>query len=178
MKRIISIIAALACSAVLFAQTGKFPVVKEIVSVENENIDQTVEIVNIPSDSLNHYYLLVGSMGIGNRIVQIDVDPVNLLYIPLGNNVTDALAFMNELKTLYKEPKGTMREIQGSFKPFFPGQEMETIKVYRYKPLLTNQLQFVIEREGYERVAYLEKSDFNALLNGLKFHGKIHPSEL
>ena len=85
---------------------------------------------------------------------------------------------MEELKTLYKEPKGTMREIQGSFKPFFPTEETETVQVYRHQPLLTNQLQFVIERDGYQRVAYLAKSDFNSLLRGLKFHGKLYPSEL
>ena len=117
-------------------------------------------------------------MGIGNKVVQVELDPVYQLYIPLGDNITDAVAYMEELKTLFKEPKGTKREIQGSFKPFFPGENLETIQVFKYKPLLTNQLQFVIERDGYERVAYLSKSDFNTLLSGLKFHGKLYPSEM
>ena len=83
----------------------------------------------------------------------------------------------DELKTLFKEPKGTKREIQGSFKPFFPGENLETVKAIKYKPLLTNQIQFVIERDGYLRVTYISKSDFNSLLRGLKLHGKLHPSE-
>lgn len=71
-----------------------------------------------------------------------------------------------------------MREIQGSFKPFFPTEETETVQVYKFKLLFENKLQFVIERDGYERVAYLPKSEFNSLLRGLKFHGKLYPSEL
>lgn len=177
MKRIATLILALICATGLFAQTSKLPTIKEIISVENENTSETVQIVNIPVDGTNHYWLHVGNMGIGNKTVQIDLDPVYQLYIPLGDNITDAVAYMEELKTLFKEPKGTMREIQGSFKPFFPGEELETIRVYRHQPLLTNQLQFVIERDGYERVAYLSKSDFGTLLRGLKFYGKLHPSE-
>ena len=170
MKRITILFAALLCTAGLFAQSSKLPVVKDIVVIENENTGQAVSVVNIPLDGVNRYFLHVGNMGIG--------DPVYRLYIPLGNNITDAVAAMEELKTLYKEPKGTMREIQGSFKPFFPTEETETVQVYRHQPLLTNQLQFVIERDGYQRVAYLAKSDFNSLLRGLKFHGKLYPSEL
>ena len=177
MKRIASLFVALICTAGLFAQSSKLPVVKEIVSIVNENTGQTVEIVNIPVDGINRYYLHVGNMGIGDKVVQIDLDPVYRLYIPLGNNITEAVAAMNELKTLYKEPKGTMREIQGSFKPFFPKEETETVQVYRHQPLLTNQLQFVIERDGYERVAYLDKSDFNSLLSGLKTYGRLHRKE-
>ncbi len=178
MKKIASFILALTCTAGLFAQTNQIPIVKEIVSVENDNSGRTVELVNIPVDGVNCYYLHVGGMGIGNKTIQIDVDPVNRLYIPLGNNITDAVAFMEDLKTLFKEPKGTMREVQGSFKPFFPGQELQTVQVYRYQPLLTNSLQFVIEFEGYERVAHIDKSEFNTLLRGLKLHGKMYPSEM
>lgn len=178
MKRITSFFIALICTASLFAQNSQLPVVKEIVSITNENTNRTVDVVNIPVDGVNRYFLHVGNMGIGDKVAQIELDPVYRLYIPLGNNITDAVTAMEALKTLYKEPKGTMREIQGSFKPFFPTEETETVKVYRHQPLLTNQLQFVIERDGYSRVAYLDKSDFNSLLNGLKLHGKLYPSEL
>ncbi|MBR1927343.1 MAG: hypothetical protein IJ840_06295 [Bacteroidales bacterium] len=178
MKKIATLFAALLCTAGLFAQTSKLPNVKEIVSVENENTGETVEVVNLPIDGMNRYFLHVGNMGIGDKVIQINVDLVYRLYIPLGNNITDAVAAMEELKTLYKEPKGAMREIQGSFKPFFPTEETVTVQVYRYQPLLSNQLQFVIERDGYERVAYLSKSDFGTLLSGLKMYGKTHKSEL
>lgn len=178
MRRIATLFAALLCTAGIFAQTSKLPVVKDIVVVENENTGQAVSVVNIPLDGVNRYFLHVGNMGIGDKIVQIELDPVYRLFIPLGNNITDAVAVMEELKTLYKEPKGTMREIQGSFGPIFPTEETETVQVYRHQPLLANQLQFVIERDGYSRVAYLAKSDYNSLLRGLKMYGKMHKSEL
>ncbi|MBO4557210.1 MAG: hypothetical protein J5693_01215 [Bacteroidales bacterium] len=177
MKRIVTLVAALVCSAALFAQTATIPVVKEIVTIENDNTHQMMGVDNIPVDGVNHYYLDVGNMGIGNKIVQIEVDPVYRLYIPLGDNLTDAIKAMEELKTLYKEPKGTMREIQGNFKPFFPTQELETVKVYKHRPFLTNQLQFVIERDGYLRVAYIDRADFNNMLRGVKLYAKLHPSE-
>ena len=178
MKRIAFLFAALICTVGLFAQTSTLPIVKEIVSIENENTGETMEIVNIPIDGVNRYFLHVGNMGIGDKVVQINLDPVYRLYIPLGNNITDAVAYMEDLKTLFKEPKGTMREIQGSFKPFFPTEETDTVQVYKYKFLLSSKLQFVIERDGYDRVAYIAKSEFNALLNGLKLHGKMYPSEM
>ena len=178
MKKLIPIFLALLCTTTLLAQSGKFPIFKEIASVEHDNTGEVFQLVNVPVEGVNHYYILVGRMGIGDLVFQIDIDPVNLLYIPLGTTITDALAYMEELKTLYKEPKGTMREIQASFQPFFPGQELQTIKVYRHQPLLSNQLQFVIECDGYQRVAYLNKSDFNALMSGLKFYGKLYPSEM
>ena len=178
MKRITTLLAAIICTASLFAQTSKLPLIKEITSITNENTGQSVTIVNIPVDDVNHYWLDAGNMGIGDKVVQVEVEHIYRLYIPLGDNITDALKTMEELKALYKEPKGTMREIQASFKPFLPGEGLETVKVYRHQPLLTNQLQFVIERDGYDRVAYLDKSDFNALLSGLRFHGKLYPSEM
>lgn len=178
MKRIAAFFAALFCTVGLFAQTSKIPNVREIVTVENENNGHAVEVVNIPVDGVNHYWLDLGQMGIGDKVIQFNVDIVTILYIPLGDNLTEAIKTMEELKTLFDEPKGTMREIQGSFKPLFPGEELETVKVYKFKPLLTNQLQFVIERENHERVTHIDKSDFNALLRGMKLYGKLHKSEM
>lgn len=177
MKKAIILFVALFCAAGLLAQTSKLPTVIDIVSVEDENTGDSVEIVNIPVEGDNYYWLHLGEMGIGDRTVQINLDPVYQLYIPLGENITGAVATMEELKTLFKEPNGTTREIQGSFKPFFPGENLETVKAIKCKPLLTNQIQFVIERDGYLRVTYISKSDFNSLLRGLKLHGKLHPSE-
>lgn len=148
MKKAIILFVALFCAAGLLAQTSKLPTVIDIVSVEDENTGDSVEIVNIPVEGVNYYWLHLGEMGIGNRTVQINLDPVYQLYIPLGENITGAVATMEELKTLFKEPNGTTREIQ-----------------------------FVIERDGYLRVTYISKSDFNSLLRGLKLHGKLHPSK-
>ena len=90
MKRIASLIVAVICTTGLFAQTNKIPTIKEIVSIENENTTQAVQIVNIPVDGINHYWLHVGSMGIGNKVIQVELDPFDQLFIPLGDNITDA----------------------------------------------------------------------------------------
>ena len=75
MKRITILFAALLCTAGLFAQSSKLPVVKDIVVIENENTGQAVSVVNIPLDGVNRYFLHVGNMGIGDKIVQVEVDP-------------------------------------------------------------------------------------------------------
>ena len=62
MKKIAAFLAALLCTAGLFAQTSKLPTVNEIVSVENENTGQTMDVVNIPLDGENRYFLHVGNM--------------------------------------------------------------------------------------------------------------------
>ena len=67
MKRITILFAALLCTAGLFAQSSKLPVVKDIVVIENENTGQAVSVVNIPLDGVNRYFLHVGNMGIGDR---------------------------------------------------------------------------------------------------------------
>lgn len=95
------------CAAGLLAQTSKLPTVIDIVSVEDENTGDSVEIVNIPVEGVNYYWLHLGEMGIGNRTVQINLDPFYQLYFPLGENITGAVATMEEIKTLFKEPNGT-----------------------------------------------------------------------
>lgn len=178
MKKLISLFVAIICAASLFGQTTKLPVVLDVVTIENENTGETVDIVNIPIDGVNRYYLHVGNMGIGNKVVQVNLDPIYRLYIPLGNNITEAIKAMEDLKTLFKEDKGATREIKGSFEPFFPTEDLLTVQVSKFKFLVENKLQFVIECDGFSRVAYMAKSDFNSLLRGLKLYGKIHRSEM
>lgn len=120
MKRITILFAALLCTAGLFAQSSKLPVVKDIVVIENENTGQAVSVVNIPLDGVNRYFLHVGNMGIGDKIVQVEVDPVYRLYIPLGNNITDAVAAMEELKTLYKSPREQCGRSRAASSPSSP----------------------------------------------------------
>lgn len=176
MKKFLIILVSVVSSLGLFAQNSSLPTVLEIVSVDNNG--EVTEIVNIPRDGVNIYYLHVGTMGIGNSIISINIDPVDHLFVPLGNNLTDAIAMMEELKALYKEPKGTTIEIEASFGPFFPSETLQMINVSRYQPLLTNFLAFTLEKDGVSRVAHVRKGDFNSLLSGIKLHGKIHPNEM
>ena len=38
------------------------------------------------------------------------------------------------------------------------------------------KLEFSLQREGYIRATYVDKSDLNTLLGGTKFHKKLHPA--
>ena len=100
------------------------------------------------------------------------------LFIPLGNDLTTAIGKLEDLKTLYKEPSGTTRIIEGNFAAIFPDDRLEPIEVTRQQVFLTNQLQFVIQKEDHVRAAYMTRSDFNAILSGVKFYGNLHPKEM
>ena len=176
MKRCILLLIGMITALGLFAQNTSLPMVLDIASVDTDG--KETEVVNIPRDGVNRYYLHVGSMGIGNSIISIDVDPVDRLFVPLGNTLSEAIAKMEGLKALLKEPKGTTIEIEASFAPFFPSDSLQTVKVSRYQPFLTNYLEFSIEQGEYDRIAHMSRGDFNALLSGVKFYGKIHPEEM
>ena len=169
MKKFAAILAFAVISFGLSAQMSSFPAVYELATLELENGD-TYEVVRIPKDSVNHYFLHIGSMAIGGRVIAFDVDPVNRLYIPLG------IARMEELKALLKQPKGTTMDIQASLGPFFPQEKMQTVHVTTRK-LLGTSLEFVIDKDGYKRVSSISKSDFSGLLLTTKLYSKTHKKE-
>lgn len=175
MKKFAAILAFAVISFGLSAQMSSFPAVYELATLELENGD-IYEVVRIPKDSVNHYFLHLGSMAIGGRVIAFDVDPVNRLYIPLGTTLKDAIARMEELKALLKQPKGTTMDIQASFGPFFPKEKMQTVHVTTRK-LLGTSLEFVIDKDGYKRVSSISKSDFSGLLLTTKLYSKTHKKE-
>lgn len=176
MKRFIFLLIGMVTATGLFAQNSSIPMVLDIASVDTDG--KETEVVNIPRDGVNCYYLHVGSMGIGNSIISVDVDPIDRLFVPLGNTLSEAILKMEELKALLKEPKGTSIEIQASFGPLFPSDSLQAVKVSRFQPLITNYLEFTINQGEFDRIAHISRADFNALLSGVKFYGKIHPDEM
>lgn len=162
------------------AQTSKLPQRNEIVSVETEvaGFSDSVEVFDAPKDGEHHYYLCVGHLGIGNDTVQILFDPAHELFIPLGDNISDALESLKELQALFKEPKGSSIEKDGCLAFGFPREEkMETVKISYQTGLLTKILKFTVEREDYQRSTYLAKSDLGSLVSGVKIHKALHPKE-
>lgn len=176
MKRCVFLLIGMVSALGLLAQNASLPMILDIASVENDG--REIEVVNIPQDDVNHYYLHVGTMGIGNSIISVDIDPVDRLYVPLGENLTDAISKMEELQALYKQPKGTSMLVQASFGPLFPSETLQTVKVTRFQPLLTNYLEFMISQEDYDRVTHVSRANFNSLLTSVKIYGKIHPKEM
>lgn len=59
------------------------------------------------------YYLSLGHLGIGNDIIQVQVDPLSELFIPLGGTLAEASETLNQMKDLYKREPGETIEMQG-----------------------------------------------------------------
>lgn len=175
MKKILCIIAMVFCTFALFAQETKIPQMLELVQIEENDVE--FEVVNIPQDGQNHYWFNVGTMGFGDQIFQIQLDPLSHLYIPLGDTLAEAISKMEELQDLFNGTPGTSLFVDGCLTMLYPNDKLEQVKVSYYKPLLTRKLEFSIQQEDFLRAAYISRSNFNTLLKGLNFYQKIHPNE-
>ena len=185
MKKVLLILAFIVWSFAAFAQESRFPQRLELVSVELETGDQssifsseeTLEVFNMPIDGVNHYFLSVGHLGIGDDIIQMNIDPIFELFIPLGGTVAEAMEFLQELQALYKGPKGGSIETVGCLAASYPNDELEKVTVTYQKVLLSNMLAFSVQRKGFIRATHISKSQFNSLVSSLKIYRKLHPKE-
>lgn len=175
MSKTLCIIALVFCTFALFAQETKIPQMLELVQIEENDVE--FEVVNIPQDGQNHYWFNVGTMGFGDQIFQIQLDPLSHLYIPLGDTLAEAISKMEELQDLFNGTPGTSLFVNGCLTMLYPNENLEQVKVSYYKPLLTRKLEFSIQREDYLRAAYISRANFNTLMKGLSFYQKIHPNE-
>ena len=89
---------ALACSLAASAQMSKIPQRLEIIQIENEGDATFVELFNAPKDGQTHYFLSVGHLGIGDKVVQIYIDPLSELFIPLGDTLEEAMESLKDLQ--------------------------------------------------------------------------------
>ena len=110
-------------------------------------------------------------------MIQAYIDPLSELFIPLGESVAEALESMQQLQSLFKEQPGTGLETAGCVAIGFPNEKLEPVRVTYRKPLLTKSLEFTVQRDTYSRSAQMQKSDFDALVRGVKFYQRLHPNE-
>ena len=186
MKKILLIVSLLVCSFAAMAQMSKLPQRLELVTVDLEVGDQgsflsaeeNLEVFNMPIDGVNHYYLSVGHLGIGDMVVQIDFDPIFELFIPLGDTVAESLEYLQKLQALFKGPKNQSIEIEGCLAAAFPNDNLEKVTVTYQKVLLTNLLAFSVQRGDAVRATHIPKSQFNSLVRSLKVYHKLHKKEL
>ena len=186
MKKFFLIVSLFVWSVAAMAQLSKLPQRLELVTVDLEVGDQgsflsteeNLEVFNMPEDGLNHYYLSVGHLGIGDNIVQFNIDPVFELFIPLGDTVAEALERLQGMQALFKGPKNGSIELEGCLAAAFPNDNMEKVTVTFQKVLLSKMLAFSVQRGEYIRATHIPKSQFNSLVRSLKFYRKIHPKEL
>ena len=184
MKKIFLLLSLLVWSAAAIAQG--IPQRLELVTVDLElgdegsflSTEENLEVFNMPIDGVNHYYLSVGHLGIGDDIIQFNIDPIYELFIPIGDTVAESMEYLEKLQTLFKGERGDSMEIEGCIAAAFPNDKLETVKVTYQKALLTNVLEFSVERQGYVRATHIPKSQFKALIRSLKIYRKLHKKEL
>ena len=151
---------------------------RTVTEVEINDGAMKLSVFSLPEDGQKHYYLSVGKMGLGNEVVQVQVDPLSVLYIPLGDTLKDAMATLEEMKGLFKKDVGESIVTEGCLTPVYPKTDsFEPVTVSHYRPLLTHQLEFRIDREKYLLVTHIDRSDFNSIVSGVKFYSKLHPKE-
>ena len=128
-------------------------------------------------DGVHDYYLSVGHLGIGDAVIQVNFDPLYELFIPLGNTLDEALETLKDLQDLYRTEPGTVTTVPGCLAFGFPDGNIDDVKVTYRKQIFSNLLEFTLEREGYQRSTFVNKSNFNSIVSGVKFYKKLHPKE-
>ena len=81
MKRIFACIAAAVITVSAAAQLSKIPQRLEIMEVEVNDGLVELEVFKMPVAEEYHYYLSVGTVGIGDELFQLNIDPVSELFI-------------------------------------------------------------------------------------------------
>ena len=179
MKKILIVLAVFACFVTTsFGQTGRIPQRNELVQVENEEQDLTLEVFNMPDDGgQSHYFLSVGHLGIGDDIIQFNIDPLSELFIRIGDTLSEAMDKLKEMQELYKGSPESSIEVEGSLAIAFPKDNYEPVKVTYHKMLLSRVLEFSVERDGYIRATHIPRTDFGSVVTSLKLYQKMHPKE-
>ena len=178
MKKLFCILFLFAGTVAAFGQGSGIPQILDIVEVENENGRGDLEIFNMPANGVNHYFLSVGNLGMGDDIVQLNFDPLYVLFIPLGDTLEESAATIQKIQDLFKNARGTSFQIQGNFAAGIPGDRLEPVTITYRRILLGKALEFSLQRDGYLRATYVSKSNFSNLNRGLKLYRKLHQKEL
>ncbi|MBQ3440466.1 MAG: hypothetical protein IJG35_10895 [Bacteroidales bacterium] len=175
MKRIVLFFLALTLTVAASAQHYDITKLVEIADVES-NDQSILSVFSIPDENGQvTCFLCVGTMGLGDEIIQIDVDPINKLFIPLGSTRTEVMETLEGLKQHFEEPAGTSAEVTGCFAPAIPNENRETVTVTSRKVLFSKNLEFKIERDGVIRATYVSRSDFKTLMVNVKLNQRWLP---
>ncbi len=175
MKRIAVFFVAFTLAVAASAQKYDITKLVEIADVESD--DQTIlSVFSIPDENgQTTCFLCVGSMGLGDDIIQINVDPINKLFIPLGSNRAEVMETLDRMRQHFDEPAGTSAEVTGCFAPAIPNENREAVTVTSRKVLFSKKLEFKIERDGVTRATYVSRSDFKNLMVNVKLNRRWLP---
>ena len=180
MRKLIAALAMALAATLVYAQNPSIlrPRI-EIVSASDEDSGPGLEVFYMGDEDPRMYYLSLGYLAIGSEMVQVYIDPLTELFVPLGGTVEEALARLEEIKDLFKMLKGQAADIETLVSMFYPGGDTVTARVVARKFLVSKVLEFSIPtgEEGLVRAAFVGKSDLGGLIVSLKLYRKIHPKE-
>lgn len=178
MKRLFSLFLILAWSVTAFAQGTILRQTLEIAEVEINDGQVSLSVFDMPEEGQHQYFLCVGTLGIGDDFVQLQIDPVFQLFLPLGDTLEEAQARLESFKAIAKEPAGTEMETVGTLALANPSMgEIEPVYLTSRRFLLQRLVEFSVRRNGYVRATHVGKSDLGSLITGVKFYRKLHPKE-
>lgn len=178
MKKIITMLALLAWSVAAFAQDPLSRPLMEIAEVEINDGDVSLAVYDVPDADQHAYYLCVGRLGIGDDIVQIQIDPLFQLFIPLGGTLEEAQAKMEEFRGVANMPSGEGMETLGTLALTTPVTgKLEPVYLNSRRFIFQRIIEFSVKRDGYVRATHISRGNFSSLLSGLKLYRKIHPNE-
>ena len=170
MKKVISSVFLLVWTVVAFAQGSVLKQTLEIAEVEINDGDVSLSVFDMPEGDTHQYYLCVGTLGIGDDILQFKV--------PLGGTLAEAEAKMEEFKGVAGMSVGDGIETVGTLALANPSTgEEEPVYLTSRRFIFQRLIEFAVKRDGYVRATHIARSEFNSLLNGVKFYRKIHPNE-
>ena len=175
MKKFFSIVAALFVTVTAFGQSNILRQRLEVAEVEVNDGEVNLEVFQMQDNG--QYYLSVGTMGIGDDIIQIHFDPLTELFIPLGGTLEEAINKLDQIRDYYKQGAGKSWEVEGCLSIGNPTDNLETIKITGRQLLFSKLLEFSVQRDDLIRATHIARSDFNSLVSSVKFYQKLHPNE-
>lgn len=178
MKKVICFVTVLFLTVAAFAQGSILKQTLEIAEVEVNDGQVSISVFNMPEEGQNHYYLCVGTLGIGDDFIQLQIDPLYQLFIPLGDTLEEAQARLEEMKALAKEPSGTEIETVGCLALGNPSTGTPEPVYMTSRRFLTQKLvEFSVKRNGFIRATHIGRTELASLLTGVKLYRKIHKKE-
>ena len=178
MKRLFSLLFVTLWSLVAFAQGSVLKQTLEIAEVEINDGDISLSVFDMPEEGVHQYFLCVGTLGVGDDFIQMQVDPLFGLFIPLGGTLKEAQAKLEEFKAIGNSPKGTELETIGTLALSNPSTgELEPVYVTSRRFLTQKIIEFSVKRNGFVRATHIPRINFNTLVSSVKLYRKIHPKE-
>lgn len=174
MRKVFVSLFFVALTVTAFGQKYEMTDYKPISNIEHNGVQ--LEVFAMNNGGVEDYFVCLGNLGVGDDVIQLNIDPVSKLFIPLGNDLDGAIEKMTALQNIFKEDLGYTTTIDGILCPILPNGEIEPIEVIHKKVILTKNLEFVVTRNGYMRSTYIPRSTINSLAGGLKFYKKLHPA--